>query len=97
MNREQRRAFSKATGRNYKTTNIFVPGDRVCLNMESISKNLRRASPAYREWVDAHKDMVFTVQTAVDFEFGSGKICSLEEDESEEKWLFHSIDLKPVE
>lgn len=68
----------------------FEEGDKVRLNMERIKsrKNYERMADAYKEFVDASTDMVFTAHVERE------NMISLVE---EPEWLFWSGDLDKVE
>ena len=81
-----------------KPSGISV-GDKVVLDYEKITNTQQwsGANPAYREFIDVHKDEVFTAEAAPAVEGRVHKqIFQLAEDQSEPKWLFWGGHLKKV-
>lgn len=105
MNREQRRKISAvnkispdlvkaidALGHKENHTPGFADGDKVKLNFERISKNpaYPRMNPAYKAWVNVHKDEALTVKCENGF-------YAMQEDKTSPKWLFAAEDSEGAE
>lgn len=90
MNRKQRRRWNKKYKKAIPST-VFPPGTKVILNY----KRLVLHNPKRNQWCELHKDEVFTIEKVN--KFNTAHIYSLEEDETEPKWLFSQNDLLTVE
>ena len=116
MNRKDRRAQTKVLQKTAKISRAdakklvemkyshypLEEGTKVKLNWELIKRHpdwkIQRKD--YKEWVEAHKDEVFTVEwdenrkknNTSDKKF----LVCLKEDETEPKWLFYSSTLIPL-
>ena len=69
-------------------------GQKGKLNVSKILVNENVLKPAYKDFVRAHADDVFTVEKAAE---GYNHIVSLVEDTTEPKWLWKTTDLIAVE
>ena len=107
MNREERRKMAKRWHIKPSVVTAFeqmlkeaaeaepMPeGQKVRLNVSKILVNENVLKPAYKDFVRAHADDVFTVERAAD---GYTHIVTLVEDTTEPKWLWKTTDLIAVE
>lgn len=107
MNREERRKIAKRWHVKPEMVTAFeqmlqeaaeaepMPeGQKVKLNVGKILVNESVLKPAYKDFVRAHADDVFTVEKAAE---GYNHIVSLVEDTTEPKWLWKTTDLIAVE
>lgn len=72
-------------------------GAKVRLNYDSIvdQPSYQKRQQAYRDFVEENRDKIFTV--AYDDKHQSGKLVLLQEDTSEQQWLWHCADLIRVD
>ena len=72
-------------------------GDKVKIRVDHIkeSVNYKNYSERYREFIEAHKDDVFTLEEVDDKRLQN--IFQFVEDENDPKWMFCGIDLQKVE
>ena len=107
MNREQKRQFKKhlskiSTKKEIKQrptfvdrTDLSIPeGSKVQLNIERITtrKDYSRMRDSYKEFVEKHKDTIFTVEYDPKHTYEPLWVC-LAEDPTPIKWLFYIGDL----
>lgn len=73
-------------------------GDKVQFSEDWINNSpfYKQMNPARREFVEAHKNDIFTLAYDKNHD-GSSTIFVFEEDDSEEHWLWSSTELKRVE
>ena len=69
-------------------------GQKVKLNMDNITSHpdYPNLTAKYRNWVESHKDMLFTVEFDKAYKDNPTLLC-LKEDDSEPQWLFWEGDL----
>jgi hypothetical protein len=76
-------------------------GQKVKLNLESImnhpdyKKNLDSNKLNYHNFVESHKDTIFTVEYDPKYMTNPYLVC-LKEDDNNPRWLFHKLDLNVV-
>ena len=108
MNREQKRQLKKQLSKVSKKTNepkqrptfvdrtdLSIPeGSKVKLNIERITKrkDYSRMRETYKDFVENHKDTVFTVEYDPKHTYEPVWVC-LAEDTTPIKWLFYIGDL----
>ena len=73
----------------------FDDGDKVCLRYNRITKSpdFTRKNPRYQEFVESHKNDIFTVKHVE----GKVTFVELEEDTTDPKWWWHEMDLRRPE
>ena len=103
MNREERRKLEKL---QKKIKNVLIreerlrEGQKVKLNYKKMishpdwNKNLDENKTCYHNWVELHKDDIFTIE--YDENHQDGILVCFEEDTTEPKWLFYEGDLVEV-
>ena len=85
---------SKIVKEYIKQKNSIPNGTQVKLNLSAIQKdpNYQRKSDKWKEWIEQHKEEIFTVEH--DPKFGDQpKVVTLKEDTSDPKWLWFIGDL----
>lgn len=89
-----RKMTSKIVKEYIKQKNGIPNGTQVKLNLSTIQKdpNYQRKSDKWKEWIEEHKEEIFTVE--YDPKFGEQpKVVTLKEDTSDPKWLWFIGDL----
>lgn len=78
----------------YSQTKILKEGQRVKLNVDKIKNHpdWDKLTKKYRNWVELHKEDIFTVEYDKNHQDKPTLVC-LQEDSSEPKWLFFVGDL----
>lgn len=85
---------SKIVKEYIKQKNGIPNGTQVKLNLSAIQKDpsYQRKSDKWKEWIEEHKEEIFTVE--YDPKFGEQpKVVTLKEDTSDPKWLWFIGDL----
>ena len=92
-----RKMTSKIVKEYIKQKNSIPNGTQVKLNLSAIQKdpNYQRKSDKWKEWIEQHKEEIFTVE--YDPKFGEQpKVVTLKEDTSDPKWLWFIGDLSAL-
>ena len=89
-----RKMTSKIVKEYIKQKNGIPNGAQVKLNLSAIQKdpNYQRKSDKWKEWIEQHKEEIFTVEYDPKFE-EQPKVVTLKEDTSNPKWLWFIGDL----
>lgn len=108
MNRKDKRALAKKLKISYNqllemvnfeiadiTVEELPEGTKVRLKTDKILERKEELSERYIDWVEEHKNDVFTCERDPDFPDDSKRVV-FKEDENEVKWSFHVTDLELV-
>ena len=105
MNRSEKRKLAKMLKISYQdlmnavnfqiediTIEQLPEGTRVKLKVDDILKRKEELTDTFIEWVENHKDDVFTCERDPSLPDDTKRVI-LKEDTTEPKWLFHVTDL----
>ena len=108
MNRKDKRALAKKLKISYNqllemvnfeiadiTVEELPEGTKVRLKTDKILERKEELSERYIDWVEEHKNDIFTCERDPDFSDDSKRVV-FKEDENEVKWSFHVTDLELV-
>jgi len=108
MNRKDKRALAKKLKISYNqlleminfeiadvTVEQLPEGTKVKLKTDRILERKEELSDRYVDWVEKHKDDIFTCERDPEFPDDSKRVV-FKEDENEVKWSFHVTDLELV-
>jgi hypothetical protein len=108
MNRKDKRALAKKLKISYNqlleminfeiadvTVEQLPEGTRVKLKVDKILERKEELSDRYINWVELHRNDVFTCERDPEFPDDSKRVV-FKEDENEVKWSFHVSDLELV-
>lgn len=108
MNRKDKRALAKKLKISYNqllemvnfeiadiTVEELPEGTKVRLKTDKILERKEELSERYIDWVEKHKNDIFTCERDPDFPDDSKRVV-FKEDENEVKWSFHVTDLELV-
>ena len=108
MNRKDKRALAKKLKISYNqllemvnfeiadiTVEELPEGTKVRLKTDKILERKEELSERYIDWVEKHKNDIFTCERDPEFPDDSKRVV-FKEDESEVKWSFHVTDLELV-
>lgn len=108
MNRKDKRALAKKLKISYNqlleminfeiadvTVEQLPEGTKVKLKTDRILERKEELSNRYVDWVEKHKDDIFTCERDPEFPDDSKRVV-FKEDENEVKWSFHVTDLELV-